>query len=644
MQTYKQPKTQISLVTWRSLLLGALLIPINVYWMTIVEVKYYSLDGSCLPLFIEPVFIIFIVITVNLALTRMSPRYALTQTELLVVYIMVVLSCTFAGHDTLQNMFGAIVHQYWFATPENEWEQLFFRYIPPWLTISDKSILKGFYEGESTFYLQRHFNAWLRPLFYWGLLFLAMMFAMLCLNSIIRKRWTEQEKLAYPIIQLPLGMSESGGVSFFKNRIMWLGFGVAAFITLINGINFLFPAMPRIPYIKRTLIGGSVFTERPWNAIRGDMRISMYPFMIGLAFFLPLDLSFSCWFFYVIRMVERVIAAALGTRRFPALNDQASGAWIMLCLLAIWTTRRHLIEVFKKVVGLPTDLDDKNEPLPYRWAVLGVVLSMIFIAVYSMMAGMALLVVIIFFGLYFMLALAMTRVRAELGTPHEIYFVNPHDIMATVGGTRRFDPASLTVMSMFYWFNRCYRNHPMPNQLEAFKMGDTTKISNSGLLLAMLIATVVSLLATYWANLDITYRNGAIAKAGGFKSWLGWESFNRLQRWLYNPSGPNVAGISFMGVGALLTLFMMFMRMRFFWWPFHPAGYALAISFAMDYFWFAFFVSWLIKWIILRHGGVRIHQKAVPFFLGLILGDYVLGSIWAIIGPLAGIRTYKIFI
>jgi len=238
----------------------------------------------------------------------------------------------------------------------------------------------------------------------------------------------------------------------------------------------------------------------------------------------------------------------------------------------------------------------------------------------------------------------MTRVRAELGTPHEIYFVNPHDIMATIGGSRNFDPSSLTIMSMYYWFNRCYRNHPMPNQLESFKMAETTRIGNQGLLLAMLIATIVGITATFWANLDITYRNGAIAKAGGFKSWLGWESFNRLQRWLHNPSSPNVTGITFMGIGALATFFMMFMRMRFFWWPFHPAGYALAISFAMDYFWFAFFVSWLIKWIILRHGGISAHQKAVPFFLGLILGDYVTGSIWAIIGPIAGIRTYKIFI
>ncbi len=99
-----------------------------------------------------------------------------------------------------------------------------------------------------------------------------------------------------------------------------------------------------------------------------------------------------------------------------------------------------------------------------------------------------------------------------------------------------------------------------------------------------------------------------------------------------------------MGIGMVFTSVLMAMRMRFFWWPFHPAGYALAVSFAMDYFWFAFFISWVIKFILLRLGGLGTHRKAIPFFLGLILGDYVMGSIWAIVFPIIGIRGYKIFI
>ena len=107
-------------VTARTLILGILLIPVNVYWMTLVEVKYYSLDGSCLQLFIQPIFILFTIILLNLLIKHLKPAAALTQAELLTVYIMVALSCTFAGHDTMQNKFGNIVHPFWFASPENE--------------------------------------------------------------------------------------------------------------------------------------------------------------------------------------------------------------------------------------------------------------------------------------------------------------------------------------------------------------------------------------------------------------------------------------------------------------------------------------------------------------------------------------------
>ena len=373
-------------VTGRSLLIGVLLIPVNVYWMTLVEVKYYSLDGSCLPLFIQPVFIMFVCVVANTVLKRIAPRQMLHQGELLTIYIMVAISCTFAGHDTMQNMFGSIAHPFRFATEENEWQTLFFRYLPSWLTISDPQSLQGFYEGESTFYTRHNFSVWTKPLLFWGLFFLIMMFMMLCINTLVRKRWAEQEKLAYPIIQLPLRLSEDGGISLLKNRMMWVGFSIAVAIGVINGVHFLFPQFPEIPYIKRTAVFQNIFTDRPWNVIRGT-RISVYPFAVGLAFFLPLDLSFSCWFFFVVRLAEFVIGAALGTRYFPALNEQAYGAWIALFLLAVWVTRRHLSEVMKKVLGFKSSLDDSDEPMPYRAAFLGILGSLVALGVFVSIAG-----------------------------------------------------------------------------------------------------------------------------------------------------------------------------------------------------------------------------------------------------------------
>ncbi|MGB9596258.1 MAG: DUF6785 family protein [Candidatus Poribacteria bacterium] len=635
-----------SKVTFRSILLGILLIPINVYWVTIVEVKYYSLDGSCLPLFVEPVFILFVVTCFNLLLRRFSVKSALNQTELLIIYIMLAVSMTFAGHDTFQNLFGQISHAFWFATPENEWEQLFFRYIPSWLAVENKMVLDGFYRGDSSIYYLPNLMPWIKPLLIWGAFFIALVLMMLCMNVLIRRRWTEYEKLAYPIIQLPLGMSKESGTALFKNKIMWIGFGVAALIDIINGLNVLVPVVPMINYIKLTNIG-YVFTDRPFDVLRGT-NISMYPFAIGLAFFLPLDLSFSCWFFFVFRMMEQVFGRATGLREFPYFSEQASGAWFALGVVAIWSMRKYLGQVFKKAIGLSTNIDDSNEPIPYRLALAGIIIFGGFVFFFLYLAGIEMWVVAIFMVMFCLLAVAITRVRAELGTPHEIsagdHYANPLYIISFMVGTRNIHPQSQTVLSMLHWFNRGFRNHPMPSQLEAFKMAENSKTSNRGLLFALAVASVISLLSVYWANLDITYRNGASAKAGGFKSWVGWEAFNRLQRWLQFPSDPDWIRISYMSGGFVFVFILTAIRMRFLWWPFHPAGYALAISYAMDYFWFAFFVSWLIKFILIKQGGLKTHRRATPFFLGLILGDYAIGGLWAILGPVFGFRNYKIFI
>jgi len=629
-------------------LVGLLLIPVNVYWVTVVEVRWYTLDGSCLPLFITPIFMLFLLAMLNLVLNRLLPRWAFSRGELLVIYIMVVVSCTLSGHDMLQNLMGTIVHPFRFATPENGWETLFFRYIPRWLTVEEpvdrtkQQVLKGFYEGNANLYDPEIYRPWLLPLANWGVFVFVLVFMMICLNVLIRKQWTVNERLTYPIVQLPLEMTREGGREFFRSKVMWAGFVVAFLLRTLSGLHTLYPTIPHIE-VKQTNIN-RYFTTRPWNAM-GRVTVSFYPFMIGLAYFLPLDLSFSCWFFFVTRLVQRIVGNLAGWDRgvnFPYLNEQGGGAWLALAVIALWSSKHYLREVL--CTAFSRRATDADEPLRYRWALGGFLGGWVFILIFCQQAGLALRLTVIFFLLYFLLSLAMSRVRAELGTPHEIYFVNPRRIMITLAGSEAFHARDLTIISYFYWFNRCYRCHPMPPQLEAFKMGESARINPRRLMWVMLFATAVSIGVTFWANLHVVYLDGASAKCRGFKSWLGWESFNRLASWLRNPEEVHPPSVTALGVAFAFTLFCNALRRRFLWWPFHPAGYALAVSFAMDYFWFAVFCAWLIKSLLIKYGGMKIYRQAMPFFLGAILGDYVIGSIWAIIGPAVGIVTYKIFI
>jgi hypothetical protein len=632
-------------VTLRAILLGLALMPVNAYWVTVVEVRYYSLDGSCLPLFITPIFMLVVLAALNLLLVRWWPRAAFSQPELLVIYLMVVISETLAGHDMVQNLFGVLGHPFQFASAENKWEELFLRYVPAWLTVSDPVALRHFYEGGELWWRPENLYPFVVPLAAWGGFMLVLILVMLCINVLVRKHWTEHEHLAYPLIVLPLELTRGQeSYRFFAHRLMWIGFALAALIDLINGLHTWYPVIPEIKYIK--LYDLLQHVSSPHLRAMGWTPISMYPFAIGLAFFLPLDLSFSCWFFYVAAKAERVAASLLGWRQAgaPYLDQQAAGAWLALGVLALLGTRSHFRDLWRHLSGAGSPLRDRDEPVPYRWAVFGLLAGLLFLTVFAVQAGMSVHTALSFFTIYYLLSIAMTRVRAELGTPHEIYFVNPHRILVELVGARNLAPRDLTALSTTYWFNRCYRCHPMPCQLEGFKMAEYANLNRRWLAGAMVVATFFAILFSYWANLSVTFREGAAARAVGFKDWVGWETYNRLASWLQAPTGTDYTRVSFMGLGAFLVVALKALRHRYASLPLHPAGYALAISFAMDYFWFAFFVSWLIKTVIMHYWGQKAHRQGIWFFLGVITGDYTAGSIWAILGPALGRANYKIFI
>ena len=634
-------------VTFRSVLIGVLLIPVNALWITVVEVRWYTLDGTCLPLMITPLFLLFLLVLGNMAWRRARPGRGLDQGEMLVVYIMVVISGVFAAHDTIQNLFGAVGHPGWMASPENRWKELFFQYLPKWLFVFDEKALRGFYAGYSTPWEHGLWRAWVVPLAWWALFLMALVSMMLAINVLLRRLWTEHEKLVFPLVQLPLAMTGEESTGFFRNRLMWAGFATAFAIGTVNGLHLLFPTVPYLDWVKQKDIS-AWFPSRPWNAM-GWKMVAAYPFAIGLGYFMPSDLLFSCWFFFILRLLWEVLGAATGwdaarDKGFPYFREMSSGAWLGLAITLLWAARLHWKRVGAAAWAGSRWKEDPVEARRYRLAFLTLVAGTAFLVAFSLRAGMTLQFVALFFGIYFLLSLAMTRVRAELGSPHEIYFVNPQQILVTLFGTAAIGPANLTILSGMYWLHRCYRSHPMPNQLEAFKMAEGGRVRLGPLVWVTILASVVSIAASYWANLGVTYDAGAQARCYGFKEWVGAESFNRLKTWLDTGAKPETPNLIAFAAGICMVFGLRAMRTAFIWWPFHPAGYALAVSFAMDYFWFAFFIAWVLKVSLIRYGGRKAHAQAVPFFLGLVLGDYTVGSIWALLGPALGVTTYKVFI
>jgi hypothetical protein len=523
----------------------------------------------------------------------------------------------------------------WFATPENEWLGLFHKYIPGWAAVIDRKLLVDYYHGDSTLYTWAHIRVWLIPVLWWSAFIFALVLVMLCLNLLMRRQWTEHEKLSYPIIQLPLGMTESGSGNLFRRKLVWIGFSIAATIDIVNGLHFLYPVVPSLGGKLYNI--APLFPSTPLNAI-GWTPIAIYPFVIGLGFLIPLALSFSCWFFYLFFKAERILGAVLGLRalpKFPYIDEQGAGAYIGLSVFALWIGRRHIRQVISGF--LRGDQNDDGQRVSYRWAVMGLLLCSAFMLVFCLRTGMSFLVIILFFVIYFALSIAVTRLRAELGPPvHDFHFASPIEFLIDAYGGRRLGGRNLTMLSYLFFFNRAHRSHPMPNQLEAMKMAEMRRVPLHTLVRAMILASAFGIIASAWSYLHLAYKYGTFGDW-----WVGNYTFSRLQRWLTNPGQTNLAGIIARGVGTLFTLWLMFMRMRSIWWPIHPAGYAISGSWSMNSFWFSILISFVCKWVILRFGGLRTYRKGIPLFLGLVLGEFTVGSFWSIMGIAAGRPMYR---
>ncbi len=626
-------------ITNRAIIIGLILVVINAYWIAISSELWYSVF-TAVSLFFNTIFCLFILIQLNFLLKLFFPEKTLSSQELSIMYIMMCMVSTISGHTMMMYLIGALAHPFWFATAENEWQSLFWRYIPSWFTVSDKSLLRDYFEGSSTFYTAKYIKAWLKPMLAWSAFIFVLFSTLLCINVVIRKHWMEEERLAYPLTQLPIEMTINPG-KFFKNKLLWLGFSLSGMITLINGLNLLYPIVPGIPVKFHEV--GHYFTSKPWNAI-GWTLIDFHPFIIGLTFFIPLDLSFSCWFFYILSKAEKVIASSLGWYNLY-LNERSVSAWITLGLLAIWTTRKHIMKVVRSIISAKGN-EGLEEPISYRSAFFLLVAGLSFITLFCYFAGMSLWAIALFFAVYIAMGLGITRVRAALGAPyHEVVFVNPRQFMTVVLGSRRIGGANLTIMAFLYPFTRCHRAHPMPNQLESLKIAQQENMLNRKLIWSMAGSIGVGAIASFWIYLTIAYKYGASAECHGWIAGFGWESFNPLQSWLSHPTNTDIIAVIVMIGNSLFVLFLTAMHRRFMWWQFHPGGYVLSGGewSGMFYIWNAMLISWAIKWIILKYGGLSTYRKARPFFFGLVLGDYIIGCTWNIIGLIFNMPAYSIW-
>lgn len=284
--------------------------------------------------------------------------------------------------------------------------------------------------------------------------------------------------------------------------------------------------------------------------------------------------------------------------------------------------------------------------LSYRSAFIGLMGAGAALVLFAAADGMPLRLALSFFGLYGLMILAITRLRAEAGPlRHYGPDMSPHRLLTHIPGPRAWDGAALTSLTYFVWFDSDYRTAALPAQVEASVLA-TDRVAPRPLGRALLAAAALAIASSFVYVAALYYQAGASTPRGdnGWRYYNGRMPFEMLSSWIADPNPPEPQRLPWVGLGLAITLLLGWARSRLVWWPLHPAGFALGISYAMNYFWCCVFVAWGIKWVLIRYGGMSAHRRAIPFFLGLVLGDYTVGAIWSLVALALEQPTYKIYI
>lgn len=630
--TSPQPPRRI--ITPRAVILGLALIPLNAYWVIVAEARWYQIL-TLNPLFVTPVFFLFGLVALNALFRRVGPRYAFTVAELLTIYVMLAISCTVATHDFVINLMTMIGWGAWYATPENKYEELLFPYMPKWAFVWNTTAMRGYFSGGASLYRASVLGAWLGPLAVWIGFMLLLFGTMFCLNVLVRRAWIEETKLSFPVVRLPLALVGLEAPGFFRSKAMWIGAALPIISGTLNGLSTIYPTVPHF----QTRATFPPFQSPPWNMLWAPY--SFYPFAIGLGYFVPLDVLFSCWFFYLFLKLQIVAGYYLGIRDpgFPYTMEQGIGAWTTYGILILYVTRDHWKRLFSGLLNRD-DLADRDEMLPYRAAFWGAAVGIVLVVAFWRAVGMTLLPALVAVGLYFLLALSITRVRAEAGSQHTVWDLEPMNVFRLVD-SRLLTPRTLIGGGMSHWFWRLNRSHAMPTQLEGLKMWHDAGLTPRSLAVPMILATVAAAVAGPWACLQVGYSQGMEAKCIGFARWTGYEMFGWLTNMLTVGQRLEWPRLAAVGASSGLIVVLWLLQARSAWLWLHPLGYCAGPG--MVWVWFPFIIAWLAKLFIVRYGGQRAYRRAIPFFLGLVLGDYLTGAVWAVISPLVGIQGYEIF-
>ena len=585
-------------------------------------------------------FFFFYLVLGNMLVAWAVRSFALSREELVLIFAMMFVSASLPTFGLAEHLLPMITGIYYYATPENNWSELIEPLVPLWIAPYEPSVIRGFYEGlpegEAI-----PWEGWAESLSYWLIFLMALHVVAICLMVVLRKHWINHERLLYPMMQAPMDMvdagpgSRSGGIvaPLFRKAMFWRGFAVPVFVGSINGLSHYTQYLPGISLTSGfELMGNNVPVQLSFS-------------LLGFSWFISQPLGLGIWFFYLVTMIERGVFGILGiasTEKLgwfsnpsaPYLTHQALGAMVMFALFTLWKARSHLREVIRKAFAWDRDVDDGGEIISYRGAIFGIILGLAVMTVWLNAAGVPIWAVPLFLIIAFLLFLALSRIVVEAGVALvRAPLIAPDFIMASFG-TQKLGGQGLTGLAYTYPWTADIVTFPMASAANNLRLIEEAvpEKRRRPYFWAMVLAVLVTLIASFWIILYLSYTYGGINLHNWFWHVSSDIPLRYLAQMLNSTATTALGGWLFTFFGGGLMWGLMFCQTRFLSWPIHPLGLTMGGTvFTSGVMWFNVFLAWLIKGIVLKYGGSKLYRQLRPFFIGMILGAFVVSGTWLVI-------------
>ena len=593
----------------------------------------------------------------NGAFRRLTGFEGFSRAELILVWAMIGVGGGIASAGFMRYFPSWMVAPAYYTSPTNEWREFVLRYIPDWMVVSKdpnsdavKWFMEGLPQGQGI-----PWGKWIVPMATW-FAFMALLYASnFALVSLFFHQWSARERLIFPAVHVPVMLAEEPAKgsrlnAFLSNPMVWVGVAIPCVIWGWNGLRSYVVGMPQIPM---SWYYWSIFPDRPWSEFHPE-NVQIYFTVIGLTFLLTTEIAFSLWFFYLVYRLSFVYVAWLGSGATGFWGNwstritvyETAGAMLVIAFFLFWAARRGLKEWLGRVASGKRDAE--MDPMGPRLTMALIVAGLAGMLLWYLAAGAQWWAALIGVAIFIVVLLVLTRVIAEAGLIFVQSNVLPYDFVAGLVPAGWISGFSLNALVMQKGILFDLREIFMPYVMNGLKAASQVRMHLGKVMGVFALTAAVGMGIAAYGKISTTYKYGGVnldqgANRGFPTGFIGNvaaiqknpPSYERIRIGEKETVPVNVAHLV---VGGALTAGMLVMRAKFLWWPLHPFGLVMCGAWAMTMFWFSILIGWILKATIMTFGGAQAYRKALPLFLGLVVGESLIAAFWAILGLITGTR------